>query len=302
MSAGPSILVGVDFSVDSACALREAMRLAQSSGLRVCPVHVVDTLFPLPPGQNLGELSLSIREHHVRRAHEEWIRFTVRTPEARHLRLAVEVDSLAAGWARCTRAEAGVMLMIGLSGRPGDRLRPESLEAACLQGSLLPVLLVNASRPAPMTRVAVCIDYSDASRPALRHALRFAALCQASVQVLHLCRQEGSQEERECAVRLREFCGPEMRAMASSTIECDFLERPVRDEMLADHLSQRSVDLAVLGLREDGPCRSLFGGGRLERLTRVAPCSMLLVGPTHQQSLPERSWPSEDTVSYGLTA
>ncbi len=302
MSKCESILAGVDFSSQSAAALREAIWLAQRTRLRVCPVHVVDTLFPTPPDEMVGELSRAIRAEEIQSACAEWNRFVLRVPEARHLRLAVEVDSVAAAFAHRVRFESAVLIVIGLAPKPGERLMADALATACLQDSAAPALLVHEGRPSPFSRIAVCSDFSDASRMAFRHALRLAAIHRASLQVLHISNSSKPHAEGGCSARLHEFCAREAVGMPESAAIREIVDHPVPDEGLSEHLTRFAIDLAVLGIRERWAFKHLFMESRLEHLVQTLPTSILVVGPEHQTLLPEAVWSSEERTIYGLTA
>jgi nucleotide-binding universal stress UspA family protein len=302
MSECESILVGVGFSAQSAVALREAIWLAQRTRMRVCPVYVVDTLFPAPPQEVLGELSRAVRRELVQRARAEWSQFVLRVPEARHLRLAVEVDSLAAAFARRVRGESAALIVVGLARLPGERLRPDGLETACLQDIPVPLLLVHPSRPSPPARMAVCIDFSEASRTALRHAVRLAGIQGATLHVLHLSALTRPQGEQGLADRIHEFCAQETKKLPNSNVAYEIFDRPVLDGGLAELLDESSINLTVLGLGDHWRLKFLVQESRLERLVRTLPSSILVVGPEHQTLLPEGVWPAEETVTYGLTA
>lgn len=169
-----TILVGVDFSECSRCALEQAVRLARCNNAGLNVIHVMDSsaldnaMTRLPP--ELDELRRINREHAIGRL-AEWAK-EAGAPDghSREVMNGAPLDLLL----QESRNRRVDLLVLGIT---GDSLLPYgagTLATKCLRKSATKVLLVKQTHPRPFRRIVACVDFSETSKEVVKHALRVA--------------------------------------------------------------------------------------------------------------------------------
>ena len=185
-----TIIVGVDFSECSRCALEQAVRLARWNNAGLNVIHVMDSsaldnsMTRLPP--ELDELRHINREHAIGRL-AEWTK-EAGAPDghSREVMNGAPLELLLQE-SRTRRAD---LLVLGVT---GDSLLPYgagTLATKCLRKSATKVLLVKQTHPRPFRRIVACVDFSETSKEVVKHALRVAGQDQAELHFLHVFQTE----------------------------------------------------------------------------------------------------------------
>ena len=185
-----TILVGVDFSECSRCALEQAVRLARWNNAGLNVIHVMDSsalddsLTRLPP--ELDELRRINREHAIGRL-ADWTK-EAGAPDghSREVMNGVPLDVLL----QESRTRRVDLLVLGIT---GDSLLPYgagTLATKCLRKSATKVLLVKQTHPRPFRRIVACVDFSETSNEVVKQALRVAGQDQAELHFLHVFQAE----------------------------------------------------------------------------------------------------------------
>jgi nucleotide-binding universal stress UspA family protein len=291
MNALNTILVGVDFSHCSRCALEQAVRLARWNKASLSVIHVMDSsaldnsLAGLPP--ELEEWRRISRDHAIGRL-ADWTK-EAGAPEGhgREVMNGVPLDVLLQE-CRTRRVD---LLVLGIT---GDSLLPYgagTLATKCLRKSATKVLLVKQTYPRPFRRIVACVDFSATSKEAVKHALRVAGQDQAELHFLHVFQAEWNNWssraqlaaladfEHTCRAilehNLRQFgtVPPETPALYS------VLQAKTPGHGIAEYCRSVDADLVVLGNRGQTKLQYILLGSTVERLLREIPCSALVVRP-----------------------
>jgi len=286
-----SVLVGVDFSECSRCALEQAVRLARWNHASLNVIHVMDSsaldnfMTKLPP--ELDELRRLNREHAIGRL-ADWAK-EAGAPDA-HSREVMHGEplDLLLQESRNRRVDR---LVLGIT---GDSLLPYgagTLATKCLRKAATKVLLVKQTHPRPFRRIVACVDFSETSKEVVKHALRVAGQDQAELHFLHVFQAEWnnwSSPDRLSALanfeqgcrallegNLRQFADapPETPALYSVT------QAKTHGHGIAEYCRSVDADLVVLGTRGWTTLKDILLGSTVERLLKEIPCSVLVVRP-----------------------
>ena len=300
-----TILVGVDFSECSRCALEQAVRLARWNGASLSVIHVVDSsaldssLTRFPP--ELEELRRINREHAIGRL-ADWTREAdAPAGHSREVMNGAPLDVLL----QESQTRHADLLVLGVT---GDSLLPYgagTLATKCLRKSATKVLLVKQTHPRPFRRIVACVDFSETSKEVVKHALRVAGQDQAELHFLHVFQTEWnnwtSQSklsaltdfEKNCRAilenNLRQFTAvpPETPALCSVT------QAKTHGHGIAEFCRGVDAELVVLGTRGRTTLTYILLGSTVERLLREIPCSVLVVRP------PAAATESAPAISHG---
>jgi nucleotide-binding universal stress UspA family protein len=286
-----TILVGVDFSECSRCALEQAVRLARWNDASLRIIHVMqrpsfnstDDLLQ----QTLDGLRGRMRESAIARL-ADWAG-EAGAPEghSREVINGVPLDVLLTE----SHSRDTSLLVLGVT---GDSMLPNgagTLATKCLRKAGTKVMLVNATHAQPFRRIVACVDFSEASREAVEQAWRLAARDGAEVHLLHVFQPEWrvwTSMSELCSVRdfeksyrallegnLRNFAG------ASSGVNPVISVSPgkTHGHGIAEYCRSVNADLVILGAKGQTNLKYVLLGSTVERLLKEIPCSVLVVRP-----------------------
>jgi universal stress protein E len=286
-----TILVGVDFSDCSRCALEQAVRLARWNKASLIVIHVMDSSAldnsraSLPPG--LDEWRRINREHAIGRL-ADWTK-EAGAPDghSREVMNGVPLDLLL----QESRTRRVDLLVLGITGDSLLPYGPGTLATKCLRKSATKVLLVKQTHPRPFRRIVACVDFSETSQEVVKHALRVAGQDQAELHFLHVFQAEWNNWtsqahlsaladfEKNCRAllenNLRQFTAlPEERPAI-----CSVNQAKTPGHGIAEYCRNVDADLVVLGTRGQTTLKYIMLGSTVERLLKEIPCSMLVVRP-----------------------
>ena len=286
-----TILVGVDFSECSRCALEQAVRLARWNQADLRVIHVVDSAAhdnsPAEFQSELDELRRVNREHAIGRL-ADWTR-EVDAPagHSREVMYGAPLDVLL----QESRSRHADLLVLGTT---GDSLLPYgagTMATKCLRKSATKVLLVKQTHPRPFRRIVACMDFSDTSQEVVKHALRVAGQDHSELHFLHVFQAEWnnwSSPERLSALKdfekgcsallegnLRQFVDVPAEIPAFYTVT----QSKTHGHGIAEYCRRVEADLVVLGSRGRTTLKYILLGSTVERLLKEIPCSVLVVRP-----------------------
>jgi universal stress protein E len=291
-----SIVVGVDFTSNSAAAVRQAIRIAKWNRSRLRAVHIVDSLVLAAVQDAAVAFNGDVRTDLVEDAQSGWKRFAGEIPESAEVDLVVEIGSPRAGMLKAVQEFNADLLVLGVTGSTGGP-GVGTLASACVRKASCPVLLVQEKQTSAFTAVVACVDFSETSRSALDRAIRTAAQDSAALHVVHVfygpwnrphyweptwpVKAEIKTEYTQgVEAKLREFCEGFRHELEYLKAEYHVLDHPGNHgAAISQFVREKSADLVVLGTRGRTNLRDLIIGSTAERVVRDAPCSILAVRP-----------------------
>jgi len=286
-----TILVGVDFSHCSRCALEQAVRLARWNKASLSVIHVMDSsalddsMASLPP--ELDEWRRINRDHAIGRL-ADWTKESgAPDGHSREVMNGVPLDVLL----QESRTRRVDLLVLGIT---GDSLLPYgagTMATKCLRKSATKVLLVKQTHPRPFRRIVACVDFSETSKEVVKHALRVAGQDQAELHFLHVFQAEWNNWtaqpklfaladfEKNCRAllenNLRQFAAVPQETPALYSVT----QAKTHGHGIAEYCRSVDADLVVLGTRGRTTLKYILLGSTVERLLKEIPCSMLVVRP-----------------------
>lgn len=293
------IVVGLDGSASATAALQWAAREAQLRSWPLRAVLVWNDVEPHPVNGDVSTLFGVSRasEQDARAALDAAVAIALGVDAVRLVHREVVFDLVAP--ALISLSDTADLLVVGARGLEGFKsLLLGSVSDQCVQHASCPVAVVRApvldgrlrpSRQAyttPAERLVVGVDGSIASRRALRWALAYARLHQASVELVHawqlpFLRQNGTVaqaphalEAKARRVLARALDGQTLRDLAPIK-RLLFTGNPAA----AIIETAQDADLVVLGARGDGGFRSLLLGSVSRQVVHHASCPVVVVPP-----------------------
>jgi universal stress protein E len=304
MDRSKNILVAVDFSPCSADALRQAARIASWTGASVNAIHVVSVEGFVPYPHPLAPMGVPVPpvDELVRNAKARWATFVKDCPGREKIPLDIQVGNPRDRILDKVYQERPDLLFVGAHSTE-DRARAIGATAGALvQRAACKVVVVRQGQGGKFKSVAVCVDFSDASRVAMEQAVRVAAQDDAALHVLNvytdpwqgLVKPQQVQDmmpdfnarfERAVEERLQEFCRPLAHEMGALKAEYHGRMSSSHGEAIVAFVQTNGCDLVVLGTRGKWSLRDFFWGSTAERVVRDCPCSVLAVKPPGFQQI-----------------
>ena len=275
------ILCPVDFSEQSAAALRVAGVIAKDFGSEVVVLHVqrleAPVYFTVAQTQALrGQLRRSIRaaKKHARDfAHKHL------SERVAHRVTVMEDDPIDA--ILKTQHEIGAdLIAMGTHGRGGlARVRLGSIAESVLHQAEVPILTVGprmklASTLVAIRRVLCPVNYSPSSQTALEHAAALAAKTGAELIIAHIEENPGGNNEQVSLQHLCKWVPANIRAHCAVK---EVVKQGGAAEQIIEEAEKSQADILVIGAQ----LRSLLGavllGSTTELVIRSASCPVLSV-------------------------
>jgi nucleotide-binding universal stress UspA family protein len=275
------ILCPVDFSDQSAAALRVAGVIAKDFGSEVVVLHVqrleAPVYFTVAQTQALrGQLRRSIRaaKKHARDfAHKHL------SERVAHRVTVMEDDPIDA--ILKTQHEIGAdLIAMGTHGRGGlARIRLGSIAESVLHQAEVPILTVGPRMKLAPTLVAIrrvlCpVNYSPSSQTALEHAAALAAKTGAELIIAHIEENPGGNNEQASLQHLCKWVPANIRAHCAVK---EVVKQGGAAEQIIEEAEKSQADILVIGAQ----LRSLLGavllGSTTELVIRSASCPVLSV-------------------------
>lgn len=293
-----NILVGIDYSAPSDCALREAARIAAWDGAQLSAVHVVDAEVLRDLERSIDLDRASVFEVGKKRLDGHIREILGEAQEVRSELVAghpFEEFALAA-----KRADAGLVVLGSHGGTTSGSHRVGVLAERCIRKLKHNVLVVRGHQSEPFHKVLACVDYSETSKKAARQAIHIAQQDGAKLEFLHV-RQPVSETivhpdfytgtpstllpnfdknladkaERE----LERFARELLAEAGEIAFEVTLLQQFKTRDAIVEHVNQSGADVVVLGTRGHTNLRNLLLGSTAEKIIHGSRCSALAVKP-----------------------
>ncbi len=282
---GP-VVVGVDASPESARAAIAGWGIAERTKVECRLVHGTSEAWavPIPPND------ASIDPAELNRVAVESAKLLIvqalapsvptealRTLDVRTGRAAVVIRDVA--------DELGAGLIV-LGGKHHSALRRwvvGSTAHSIVRTVDVPVL-VTTDRPFPPRRIMVAVDLSSAAAPAIHMGERFAAMFDASLEVLHVVEPVPVAAEvplpfydEECYARSKEHLERHVWPLVERPGTALEIRRGTASEALASEAAARGTDLLIVGSHGKGWVDRILIGSVTERLLSALPTALLVV-------------------------
>ena len=286
-----TILVGVDFSECSRCALEQAVRLAKwnNAGLRL--IHALDPGTLSAAGEDLqptlDELRGRMRQHAISRLAQWAEEAGAPADHSREVINGVPLEVLLGE----SRSHGADLLVLGIT---GDSLLPTgagALATKCLRKAATKVMLVKSGHAQPFQRIVACVDFSEGSGEVVAQAGRVAGRDRAEVHLLHVFQPQWRDWTSMTELPALENFEKSYRAILEGNLK-QYAERlPGRSTIIAVHPAKthghgiaeycRSIgaDLVIMGAKGQTNLKYVLLGSTVERLLKEIPCSALVVRP-----------------------
>ena len=291
------IVVGVDLSRFSRCALKLAARMARRNQARMYAVHIVDTSM----ANHLKEFWGCRRALIGSEDAVEKIRVSARTQlkelmaKTEREDSSVDVDALTGTpfiellrHVNNTRAD---LLVLGSNGSSDPLKGAGVLATKCVRKAATKVLLVRADHVEPFKNVVVCVDFSESSHRVIEQGIRVAQQDGASLHVLHVVSEAwkgasyvprpSSEDQKHYSDSVRERLQVALQPFESEIhtlqIETAVVENAREADGIVQFIGDVAADLVVVGTRGRTGVRAVLLGTVAERIVRESPCSVLAV-------------------------
>ena len=136
--------------------------------------------------------------------------------------------------------------------------------------------------------ILVATDFSEASQRALYDAVALAAENKAQLSVVHVLQPDRKYAALENPPEIdleRISAERQIKALVDKlgplqTIDATLLKHGPVAEQVAGLIEHKAIDLLVIGTRGRGGLQKMALGSVAEELLRVAPCPVMIIGPT----------------------
>lgn len=286
-----TILVGVDFSECSRCALEQAARLAKwnNAGLRL--IHVLDpgTLSAAEKDlqATLDELRGRMRQDAISRLGQWAGEAGALAGHSREVINGVPLEVLLEE----SRSRGADLLVLGIT---GDSLLPTTagaLATKCLRKAATKVMLVKSGHAGPFQRIVACVDFSEASSEVVAQAGQVAGRDRAEVHLLHVFQPQWRDWTSRTEPPALEDFEKSYRAVLEGNLK-QYAERlsgpsaviavhpaKTHGHGIAEYCRSIGADLVIMGATGQINLKYVLLGSTVERLLKQNPCSALVVRP-----------------------
>ncbi len=292
-----NIVVGVDFSYFSRCALKQAARIAAWNQAKMHVLHVVDTSVvnhlkefwecrrPLIGSEKAVE--------QIRESAQEQLEDAVGTVENASPHVDTMTGTPFIELLRRVRDNSADLLVLGSNGSSDPSKGAGVLATKCVRKAATKVLLVRADHVEPYKNVVACIDFSETSHRVIEQAIRVAQQDEATLHLLHVVSapwegasyvpQPSAEDQRShsdaLTDRIKLALEPFENEMHALKVETNIVENARESDGIIKFAGDTSADLVVVGTRGRTGMRAILLGTVAERIVRESPCSVLAVKP-----------------------
>lgn len=275
------VIVGVDGSPSSRCALEWALGVARARGVTLRVVTAWQ--YPAMAGSPLGPSALSSPDEMERSARDavESMVDDVCDVGASDVEIQVDGGPAANVILRAAADDAAAMLVVGARGLGGfEGLLLGSVSQQCLEYATCPVVIIRGSHPPALgadARYVVGLDGSDGAGRARDWAVELVADTGGEIVAVH-APGAGALESvlDEARDALQQWCDPIQARGVSYSSKIDAGDPRTVLQHAAD---DEDAALVVLGSRGLGSVRALMVGGVTAYLARHGSRSVAVVPP-----------------------
>lgn len=292
-----NIVVGVDFSYFSGCALKQAVRIAGWNQAKMHAVHVVDTSMVNHLKEFLGCKRALIGSQDaiekIRNSAQTQLEETVGKVEEVSFSADAITGTPFVELLRRVRDKSADLLVLGSNGSSDPLKGAGVLATKCVRKAATKVLLVRADHSGPFKKVIACVDFSESSHRVVEQAIRVAQQDGASLILLHVCSppwkgadyvaQPSPEDEQHHSDSLSERMQIALEPFESEIhalqVETNVVENVRESDGIVQFIGDSAADLVVVGTRGRTGIRAILLGTVAEHIVRESPCSVLAVKP-----------------------
>ncbi len=292
-----NIVVGVDFSSFSRCALEQAARIAGWNQAKMHVLHIVDTSIVNHLKEFWGCRRALIGSQdaveQIRNSAQTQLEETVGKVEDVSFRTDAITGTPFLELLRRVRDDSADLLVLGSNGSSDPSKGAGVLATKCVRKAATKVLLVRADHAGPFKKVVACVDFSESSHRVVEQAIRVAQQDGALLHLLHVFsppwkganyvprpssedRQQHSDSLCEC---MKVALQPFEREIRALQVETNVVENARESDGIVQFIVDSAADLVVVGTRGRTGVRAILLGTVAERIVRESPCSVLAVKP-----------------------
>ena len=183
MKKNNTIVVGVDYSIPSKNALKEAARQANALDCRLVCVHILDkSVVDFWHGEGYDNKSIV---DNALIGVEEMVRSSIGS--AHDLRVAVFLGNPVQELLNVIEEEKPQLVILGANGYDGTNINTIGPVATkVVRKSQCNVMLIKREHDMPFNSIMVCVDFSDSSVEAAHDACKIAGIDKAEVHLVHV--------------------------------------------------------------------------------------------------------------------
>jgi nucleotide-binding universal stress UspA family protein len=308
------ILLATDCSPRAEGAEAYAWMLAESWGTDLTVVNVLELAPGLNPEYPVNRLYVTELMKQATRALDELKARTADRGISVRTRIATGIPSQEV--IAAAEAEDTDLIVVGTAGKTGlEHVLLGSTAERIIRSAPCPVLAIRAersgaeqtsggSRPVPIERLLVPVDFSDCSLDALEYAVVVAQQAKASVTLLHVLEPvsygldftltipASSKHKREAAA---ERLAGVVTALNALNVKSEYLVRGgLPNDSILEAARTASVDMIVMGTHGRRGLSHAFYGSVAESVLRKSHCPVLTVRspkfrPSHRRVLADPS-------------
>jgi nucleotide-binding universal stress UspA family protein len=292
------VLVGIDGSVESRRALEVGARLAERGRAELVPVYAVPDLWLAGGLNDTPVVQPEVYELLVRDARDQVERFLRDVLPGVHATLDVRTGFAATAIAEAARKRRTELVVLGGKHHTALARGLGRSTAHYLVRSLnVPLLVVGASAQA-VTHVLASVDLSEASRPVLEAAERWAKLLGAEVRVMHVVEPPhpfylpmSPIDQTNYDQRSREMFETLMERFPRIPVSNRIVRTGIASEVLAAEATTWPAHLVIVGSHGKGWVDRLLMGSTTEHLLNALPTSILVIPTAGLAQRPRRRRP-----------
>lgn len=292
MDKHTTIIAGIDFSDSSSIVLRHALHAAESNGVTVIAVHVLEANkqeYREASGQTKASFEVLKCQ-----ADDRFAKLLSGKANGAHVEFVVKqgkpVDEL-----NLLAKNMGADFLI-LSANDLTKKRLGSVAAKCVRTAPCDVLILRDWQGGPFQKIVACTDFSETADRAVVRAASLAKRHGASLEIINVmyppnrdswgevldhaadsplsyeeeCKSRMNQKMEQCLKR----CGGALEGVAYEAV---ILESEMPSVAITEHVRSNGSDLVVMGTHGQSLLASYFIGTNAERLIQDAPVSVFAV-------------------------
>jgi len=273
------ILIAQDFGKSSENVISSAIELAKIFQSTIVPIHVLpDNVVDEKVRTILNETALAKLDETTTLMKNEGVKsekpiLMVGAPHEAIVRAAIDVN-------------ANLILLGSGETKKGDTFRLGTTAERIIQKSVKPVFVIKESVLLNVHHILCPVDFSDASKRALKNAITMARRFKSELTILAVCELQGStwftsdkDKEKENELRYK------LHKEEFDTFLRDFnlidlnwtkeIPRGNPSEKILSTISRKMIDLLIMGTAGRTGLNRMFMGSVTEKVVREVPCSFL---------------------------
>ncbi len=292
-----NIVVGVDFSYFSRCALRQAARIAGWNQAKMHAVHVVDTSMVnhLKEFWDCKRALIGSQDavEKIRNSAQAQLEEMVGKVEDASFHTDAITGTPFLELLRRVKDNSADLLVLGSNGSSDPSKGAGVLATKCVRKAATKVLLVRADHAGPFKKVIACVDFSESSYRVVEQAIRVAQQDGALLHLLHVFSapwkeatyvprpspEDEQHHSDSLSERMQIALQPFESEIHALQVETNVAENVRESDGIVQFIGDSAADLVVVGTRGRTGIRAILLGTVAEHIVREAPCSVLAVKP-----------------------